>query len=71
MDEKVKNKIIKEIQDMPFCVWRSLEDCSQEKRDYIIWLCQNQRGSSLEANGISYQPETHTRFRKIDTSYRK
>ena len=70
MTQENKDKIIKGIQNMPFDTWRSFEKMGEEERAYIIFLCQNQKGSSLEADGISYQPEGHTKFRKIDTSYR-
>ncbi len=66
-----KSKVISMMQNMPFSLWHNLDKYTQEEQAYIIFCIQNQKGGSFETDGESYKPETHSKFRRLDTNYEK
>jgi hypothetical protein len=66
-----EEKIIDFIKNMKESEWVSLGQFTQEARQYIIFLIQTQTSGALETDGISYQEETHKKFRKLNIDYAK
>lgn len=69
LNQPQKNSIIKFMQNMSYSTWTYLNKFTQDEQAYIIWLCQNQSGCQFECDGMSYITETHTKFRRLDSSF--
>ena len=66
MTDAHKKRIINFIQNMPASKWQQFEGkFNSEERGFVIFLIQNQKGGTLETDGVSYREETHTKFRKL------
>ncbi len=66
-----KQKLITMMQNLKCTEWVDLNKYTQEEQAHLIFCIQNQKGAQFETNGISYQPETHTKFRRLDTNLEK
>lgn len=71
LNNQRKNKLITAMQNMSYSTWVQLNKYSQEEQAYVLFCIQNQKSGAFETDGISYQPETHTKFRKLDVNYEK
>lgn len=63
-----KKKINSIMANMPHNEFRELSDFTGEEREHIINVIANQKykyNFQFELNGVSTDPTTHTRFRKL------
>lgn len=71
LTQQQKNKIKNYLRNLPEMEWHYFKNHTQLEAAYILMIIQNQKGSTLETDGVSYKEETHTKFRRINTTYTK
>ncbi len=62
-----KGRIKRDLINLPFNEWVELNSHSEPEQKYILFIIKNQRGCSLETNGTHAEPNTITKYRKLNT----